>query len=123
MATYSKKPKKIKKRFKQINLTEQGYAPEGMTRAYSDMKYVVMVYDGFDTSHGKAIRVMVRNSNETPIEFHWQTMQMIKNDIFGKEVMAVEYYPKESELIDFKNIYWFWIFPEGVLPVPILPTG
>jgi hypothetical protein len=123
MSSYSKKPKKTKKRFKRIDLTGRDYAPKGMTRAYSDNQYVVMVYDDYATSHGKAIRVMVRNRTQTPIEFHWRTMQMIKNEVFGKEVMAIEYYPKESELIDFKNIYWFWIFPEGIIPTPELPRG
>jgi len=34
------------------------------------------------------------------------------------ETTAVEYYPAKSELVDEANIYWLWIFPEGVLPIP-----
>ncbi|QDK80862.1 hypothetical protein EXU85_20505 [Spirosoma sp. KCTC 42546] len=106
--------------FEQIDLTQATYVPDGMTRAYRNTRYTVMVYDDSPTSHGPAIRVMVQKHDNTSILKHWSEMQQIKNEIFGGEVTAVEYYPAVSQLIDRFNIYWFWIFPEGVLPIPIL---
>jgi hypothetical protein len=46
-------------------------------------------------------------------------MQRIKNEIFGPETWAVEYYPSQSKLQDIHNIYWLWIYPGEVLPIPI----
>jgi hypothetical protein len=77
-----------------------------------------MVYDNSPVSTGTAIRVMVQKHDDTPILKHWSEMQKIKNEVFGEETTAVEYYPPKSKLIDDHNIYWMWIFPDGVLPIP-----
>ena len=95
------------------------FIPRGMTRAFINTRYVVMVYDNSPVTTGTAIRVMVQKHNDTPILNHWSEMQKIKNEIFGEETIAVEYYPAKSQLIDDHNIYWFWIFPENVLPIPL----
>ena len=79
-----------------------------------------MVFDNAETTHGPAIQVLIQTNDDKPIVNHWREMQNIKNEIFGSEVMAIEYYPAESELIDFHNIYWIWIFPDGVIPKKIL---
>lgn len=92
----------------------------GMTRAWANNRFVVMIFDDAPTSHGPAIRVMVQAANALPIPNHWKTMQGIKNEVFGPETAAVEYYPAQSELLDTHNIYWMWIYPKGVLPIPIL---
>lgn len=106
--------------FVQLSKSEMNTAPKGCTRVYKNSRYCVMVYDDRKTDKGPAINVLVQRWDDTPIPNHWREMQRIKNEIFGKETMAIEYYPKESELIDMHNIYWMWIFPEGVLPKPIL---
>lgn len=104
--------------FYEINMNECQH-PHWMTRAFRNNVYTVMINDNSDTTHGRAIRAMVQKHNDMPFLNHWFEMQKIKNEIFGKEVTAVEYYPKESELENSHNIYWMWIFPEGVLPIPI----
>ena len=91
-----------------------------MTRAFRNTRFTVMVYDNSLVTTGTAIRVMVQKHDDTPIVKHWSEMQSIKNEIFGEETTAVEYYPSKSQLIDDHNIYWFWIFPNGVLPLPIV---
>lgn len=92
-------------KFKPVDLSLRKIIPPCMTRAFENNEYMVMIYDKNETSHGNAIRA---------------DLQEIKNKVFGEEVIAVEYYPKKSELIDDYNIYWLWIYPEGVLPVPKL---
>jgi hypothetical protein len=92
--------------------------PKWMSRAYRNNRYTVMIDYNCNTTHGKAIKAMVQKHGDVPIPNHWSEMQAIKNEIFGPEVMAIEYYPKESELVDQHNIYWLWIFPEGIIPVP-----
>ncbi len=104
--------------FKIVN-TDGPHCPPGMTRAFSNNRYIVMIYDNIQTTHGPCIQCLVQTIHDKPILNHWSEMQNIKNKIFGEEVEGVEYYPKESELIDRHNIYWMWIFPEGVLPKKI----
>lgn len=93
-----------------------GSAPPGMTRAFRNNKFTVMIYDNSPTTHGPATKALIQKHDDTPILNHWSTIQGIKNEIFGSETTAVEYYPAESALINRHNIYWIWIFPDDVLP-------
>lgn len=74
-----------------------------------------MIQDDKETTHGPAICAMVQAIDAQPIKNHWRELQRIKREIFG-DVMAIEYYPSDFDLIDDANIYWLWIFPEGVIP-------
>ena len=107
--------------FVAVDLSKAPYVPNGMTRAYKNSQYVVMVYDHEPVTTGFATRVMVQRHDDTIIPCHWREMQKIKNEIFGFETTAIEYYPPESELVDYHNIYWMWIFSEGTLPKPLKP--
>jgi len=102
--------------FKQIDLSDIPFVPGGLTRAYSNNRYVIMIHDETPTSMGKATKVLIQNHFDKPIINHWSELQKIKNEIFGLETTAVEYYPAESELINDHNIYWLWIFPNEALP-------
>jgi hypothetical protein len=103
--------------FTEIDLTKREH-PRWMTRAFYNNRYVVMINDKAETDKGTAIRAMVQRHDGTPIPNHWSEMQNIKNELFGHETLAIEYYPKVSQLTDEHNIYWMWIFPEGVIPIP-----
>ena len=70
-----------------------------------------------------AVGAMVQRHDNAPFRFHWADMQNVKNSIFGEEAWAVEYYPAAEQLVDQHNIYWMWIFPEGVLPLPTNPRA
>lgn len=105
--------------FVEIDLNTVPYVPPGMTRSYKNTQYVVMVYDNEPVTTGYAIRAMIQRHDDSPIPGHWSEMQKIKNEIFGTEATAIEYYPPESELVNFHNIYWMWIFPDNVLPKPL----
>jgi hypothetical protein len=100
-----------------INIQEASYIPPGMTRAYQNNRYTVMVYENTNTTHGIATVARIQRHDDRPFDKHWSEMQAIKNEIFGAEVTAVEYYPAVSKLEDLHNIYWMFIFPEGVLPI------
>lgn len=91
--------------------------PPGMTRAFRNNRYTVMIFDNTMTSKGKAIKVLIQQLDDRPIPGHWREIQNIKNEIFGAETVGIEYYPAESNLLDTHNIYWLWIFPDGVLPL------
>lgn len=108
--------KKPETPFKQIDLSLQIGKPTWMTRAFSNNRYIVMIMDNAPTTHGNAIRAMVQTVDDKPIQNHWSEMQRIKSEIFGLDTMAIEYYPPSNELVDQHNIYWLWIFPDGIIP-------
>ena len=92
--------------------------PDWMTCAYTNNRYVVMIENGVRMDNGcKTIKAMVQRHDDKPIPNHWREMQNIKNELFGPDAIAVEYYPPEAKLIDKANIYWLWVFPDGGLPV------
>ena len=101
-----------------INLVTR--IPPGMTRAYRNNRYTVMIFDNTQTSHGPAIKALIQRHDDEPIPGHWRQIQDIKNELFGPETTGIEYYPAESNLLDTHNIYWLWIFPPGVIPLYII---
>lgn len=95
---------------------KSAFVPWWMTRAFRNNQYTVMINDKAKTSVGPAIRVMIQRHDDGVFKSHWATIQRIKNEIFGKETVAIEYYPKESELVNDHNIFWIWVFQEGQIP-------
>lgn len=93
--------------------------PAWMTRAYQNNRYIVMIDDNSMTTHGTAIRAMIQTVHDQPIHNHWSEIQNIKNEIFGTEAVGIEYYPAESKLVNDHNIYWLWIFPDGIIPTKV----
>ena len=94
--------------------------PQWMTRLFKNNHFLVMVDDKTKTTRGYATRAFIRRNDSQPIEDHWNVIQAIKNQVFGEDVVGVEYYPRNNELVNDHNIYWLFIYPEGVLPLPII---
>ncbi len=93
--------------------------PKDMTRAFRNNRYIVTVYDYSETTAGYAIRAMIQSL--TGEAFHnWEDLQRVKNECFGEDVVAIEYYPAQAEVRNSHNIYWLWIFEPGQIPLPIL---
>lgn len=107
-------------KFLQEDLSNRAH-PDWMTRCFTNNRYVVMIMDDAPTTKGNAIRVMIQRHDNIPIPRHWLEMQRIKNEIFGKQTTGIEYFPTTNALVDVANIYWMWIFPDGVLPIPLIP--
>lgn len=102
---------------KLCDLSLVSHIPPGMARAYRNNRYTVMIFENTITTKGSATRVLIQRLDDTPILRHWREIQNIKNELFGKETVGIEYYPAESHLLDNHSIYWLWIFPLGVLPL------
>jgi len=100
-----------------IDLRTVSKIPTGMTRAFKNNRYIVMVFDNTKTTQGLATRALIQRADDEPISNHWREIQSIKNEIFGSETVGIEYYPAESKLQDSHNIYWLWIFPPGIIPL------
>lgn len=80
----------------------------------NDGQAVCMMRD-LQTDLGKVTHLTI-TSHEQP---NWMEKQQIKNDLFGKESVAVEVFPKESELVDNANMYHLWILHDKQLPFGI----
>ena len=82
-----------------------------MNEAYKDInsQYAVLVRT-IDTELGKVKHAAIRNIDSTDIP--WSEKQRIKNELFGEEKQAIEFFPKQSELIDEANMYHIWILEE-----------
>lgn len=93
------------------------HAPEGMTAAYRNNIYSVMVFP-LQTKWGEVTNLMIRRHDSQPIR-KWRDLQHIKNVIAGKNREAVEMFPPEGEVVDDQNIYHIWVLPEG----KVLPFG
>jgi hypothetical protein len=105
-----------------FQLKPKSYGPPQaiwMDRVYSNNRYIVMIDDHRKTTHGEAICALIQAVDGLPIKNHWSELQRIKNEIFGPETLAIEYYPAESKLTNDHNIYWLWIFPDGIIPTKI----
>lgn len=103
-------------RFEKLDLAHLKNMPKWMTRCFRNNQFSVMVNDQMKTSNGEAIMAMIQKHDDTPIRNHWRQIQRIKNEVFGEETVAIEYYPAQSKLVDDHYIYWIWIYPEGVIP-------
>jgi hypothetical protein len=80
-------------------------------KVYQNNKYIVQVFLNDVTKGRSMVKVMIRRSDSKPI-LSWTDLFRIKNEIFGEEVEAIQFLPKKSELVDVKNLYWFFIEKE-----------
>jgi len=101
-------------KFKMIDLSSRSH-PDFINRAYMNNRYVVMISDNLKIGKQTAIRAMIQRHDDKPIPNHWKEIQGIKNEIFGTEEVAIEFYPRQRYVVDDANIYWIWIFQKGVL--------
>jgi hypothetical protein len=107
---------------KQLQKFGTGWFAE-MDRVYrsKDNQYVAMIRT-VQTDWGEVEHAAIRNLNSTDIS--WAEKQKIKNELFGTERIAIEVFPKESELVDAANMYHIWLLPEGMdLPFGIHPKN
>lgn len=97
-------------KFEPVDLDNRQH-PGWMTRAYKNNRYVVMIEDNAKYKGIPTIKAMVQRHDDKPIPGHWRQLQNIKNELFGSESTAIEFYPPETELEDYANIYWLWVIP------------
>jgi len=91
--------------------------PSWATRIYTNNRFTVMLDDNARTTAGVTTKAYISPHNAGR-DIFWRDFQRIKNEIFGPEAIAVQYFPRESELVDVVNVYWLFVYPKGVLPEP-----
>lgn len=83
-----------------------------MDQSFVNKNYAVLVRTIETEEYGPVMHAAIRNLPGTDIP--WAEKQRIKNELFGEEREAIEFFPKASELVDEANMYHIWVFPEGV---------
>ena len=79
------------------------------------------------TKWGKVEHVTIQNkkvflSSDGSGDIPWAIKQEIKDELFGKNRLAIEVFPTENLLVDVCNVYHLWVFEKGFeLPFGIHP--
>ena len=106
---------------KELNLSEHQH-PDWSDRGYANNHYTITVQSQAPMIVGStvsyAIKALVQRHDNKPLEKHRSELQYIKNEIWGKDAIGVEYYPDEHELINDQNVYWLWIVNQDIFPIP-----
>lgn len=55
-------------------------------------------------------KIMVRKHDSSRVE--WVELQRIKNELFGEDRVAVQILPRQRDLVDSANMYWFFLVPK-----------
>lgn len=77
-------------------------------QVFKNNHYIVQIYKRERTFFGKVMdKMMIRRNDEEPIR-EWHAIQRIKSQILGDEAIAIQVFPKESELVDVANLYWLF---------------
>lgn len=74
-------------------------------------QFVVMIRD-VETTWGIVEHACIKSASDDDIP--WRDKQRIKNELFGSERIAVEVFPKTSELVDHAMMYHIWVLPDGM---------
>jgi hypothetical protein len=77
-------------------------------QVFQNNLFIVQVFKNVNRFGRIYTKIMIRRSDSQPIE-KFTTLQRIKNEILGTDVEAIQFFPKESELVDVANLYWLWI--------------
>lgn len=75
--------------------------------AWANNLYAVLVRPFIADNGEKVSHVAIRTASS--LEPPWRDMQRIKNELFGKESVAVSVMPPESQLVDDADMYHMWV--------------
>lgn len=81
-------------------------------RVFVNNRYIVQVFTNKLRDFKLYDKILIRRSDSKPI-YSWQDLFRIKNEIFGPEVEAIQFFPPVSKLVDEANLYWLWIKVEN----------
>lgn len=82
-------------------------------QVYADGEFIVQKHSVLENCDFQC-RLTIKRLDKKPIR-SWRILQDIKNIIVGEEIVAIEIYPKESEVTDTGNLYHLWVFQLGII--------
>lgn len=80
--------------------------PAGFVDGWCNNIFAVQRYEtnGWD-------RILIRRHDSGRVV--WAEMQRIKNELFGEDRIAIEVLPRQSDVVDSANMYWFFLCPKS----------
>lgn len=107
--------------YEKFNLYSRGSWTKLMDRFWeSDEGFNVMSRE-FECELGKVQHITIESNTGEPVG--WSVKQQIKDELFGRDRIAIEVYPAKKELVDVMNIYHLWLLPKKFkMPFGIHPT-
>lgn len=86
--------------------------PAEARRAAENGVFSVMMRETDAGAWGPVTHAWIKTVSEAP-DITWAEKQRIKDELFGRERVAIEVYPPRSELVDQANLFHLWVFPAG----------
>lgn len=83
---------------------------------YRNNLYQVSLYRPQDIEGVGRVQHLSMKRNDNTVIRDWRHLQLIKNEIIGEEVEAVEIFPAESRMTDMANQYHLWCFLDSHIP-------
>lgn len=80
--------------------------------AWVNNRYVVLANRFLSTEWGFCDHLWIRRADDRNL-FPWQDLQRIKDELLGPERVALEVFPRRSELVDQANMRHLWVLPVG----------
>ena len=74
------------------------------------------------------VTITKKHSSDGSGDISWAVKQQIKDELFGKNRVAVEVFPKSNRLVDVCDVYHLWVFdrkfdlPFGIHPKEYSPS-
>ena len=82
-----------------------------ISKAYVGKKHSVQVSYLEHRTFGQITHLWLRRHDSTPMG--WTEMQRIKNEILGENILAIQVFPPQKNVVDAANVYHLWCFPDG----------
>ena len=91
---------------------------------WGKVEHAAISYHPYGFGDNKSLEeVLDEFSNDGSRDIPWNIKQEIKNELWGKDRVAIEVFPTEKNLVDVQDCYHLWIMPKGFkMPFGIHPT-
>lgn len=91
---------------------------------WGKVEHAAISYKPYGFGDNKSLEeVLGELSNDGSRDIPWNVKQEIKNELWGKDRIAIEIFPTEKNLVDVQDTYHLWIMPKGFkIPFGIHPT-
>ncbi len=84
---------------------------ENVYRTFLNNRFHVQIYR-IETGWGEVLQLTVGRHGDLG-QPSWSELQRIKNELIGRERVAVQVFPAESHLVDQADLLHLWVLPKG----------
>ena len=81
-------------------------------RVYRNNKFLVQIFNDNNRARISINRTIIKSNGHWADDITWDELQMIKSQIGFGDVMAVEIYPKDKDVVNVANMRHLWIIDD-----------